>query len=132
MKKALLNIAGVALATMVVMAPISASADSVAAKGSFTGASDHITTGGVSIVKTANGGAVVILDSNFSLDGAPDPRVGFGKDGNFVEASDLGALTSKEGLQVYIVPASVNVDDFNEVYIWCKKFGVPLGIASIN
>ena len=132
MKKALLNIAGVALATMVVMAPISASADSVAAKGSFTGASDHITTGGVSIVKTANGGAVVILDSNFSLDGAPDPGVGFGKDGKFVEASDLGALTSKEGLQVYIVPASVNVDDFNEVYIWCKKFGVPLGIASIN
>lgn len=132
MKKAFFNIAGVALAAMVVMAPISASADSVAAKGSFTGASDHITTGGVSIVKTANGGAVVILDSNFSLDGAPDPRVGFGKDGNFVEASDLGALTSKEGLQVYIVPASVNVDDFNEVYIWCKKFGVPLGIASIN
>lgn len=132
MKKALLNIAGVALATMVVMAPISASADSVAAKGSFTGASDHITTGGVSIVKTANGGAVVILDSNFSLDGAPDPRVGFGKDGKFVDASDLGALTQKEGLQVYIVPASVNVDDFNEVYIWCKKFAVPLGVASIN
>lgn len=132
MKKALLNIAGVALATMVVMAPISASADSVAAKGSFTGASDHITTGGVSIVKTANGGAVVILDSNFSLDGAPDPRVGFGKDDKFVDASDLGALTQKEGLQVYIVPASVNVDDFNEVYIWCKKFAVPLGVASIN
>lgn len=132
MKKALLNIAGVALATMVVMAPISASADSVAAIGSFTGASDHITTGGVSIVKTANGGAVVILDSNFSLDGAPDPRVGFGKDGKFVDASDLGALTQKEGLQVYIVPASVNVDDFNEVYIWCKKFAVPLGVASIN
>lgn len=132
MKKSLLNIAGIALATMVVMAPISASADSVASKGTFTGASDHITTGGVSIVKTANGGAVVILDSNFSLDGAPDPRVGFGKDGKFIEASDLGALTQKEGLQVYIVPASVNVDDFNEVYIWCKKFGVPLGVASVK
>lgn len=132
MKKALLNIAGIALATMVVMAPMSASADSVAAKGSFTGASDHITTGGVSIVKTANGGAVVILDSNFSLDGAPDPRVGFGKDGKYIDASDLGELTQKEGLQVYIVPASVNVDDFNEVYIWCKKFAVPLGVASIK
>jgi hypothetical protein len=132
MKKALLNIAGIALATMVVMAPLSASADSIAAKGSFTGASDHITTGGVSIVKTANGGAVVILDSNFSLDGAPDPRVGFGKDGKYVDASDLGELTQIEGLQVYIVPASVNVDDFNEVYIWCRKFAVPLGVASIK
>lgn len=132
MKKAFLNTVGAALATMIVMAPISASADKIAAKGSFKGASDHITTGGVSIVKTANGGAVVILDSNFSLDGAPDPRVGFGKDGKFVDASDLGALTQKEGLQAYIVPASVNVDDFNEVYIWCKKFAVPLGVASIK
>lgn len=129
MKKAFLNIAGAALATFVVMAPISASADS---KGSFTGASDHITTGGVKIIKNADGSAVVILDSNFSLDGAPDPRVGFGKDGKFFDVSDLGPLVKKEGLQVYIVPASVNVDDFNEVYIWCKKFAVPLGVASIK
>ena len=83
--------------------------------GTFTGASDHITTGGVQIVKTADGGAVVILDSDFSLDGAPDPRVGFGKDGKFVEASDLGKLQNLTGVQVYIVPPSVNVDDFNKV-----------------
>lgn len=114
------------------LTPTTAIADDVSATGTFTGASDHITTGGVSIVKTANGGAVVILDSDFSLDGAPDPRVGFGSDGTFVDASDLGALTNKEGLQVYIVPPSVNVDDFNEVYIWCKKFAVPLGVASLN
>lgn len=100
--------------------------------GTFTGASDHITTGGVQIVKTADGGAVVILDSDFSLDGAPDPRVGFGKDGKFVEASDLGKLQNLTGVQVYIVPPSVNVDDFNEVYIWCLKFGVPLGVADIS
>jgi len=129
MKNALLKVTGLALAAMVVMAPLSASADST---GSFKGASDHITTGGVKIIKTANGGAVVILDSDFSLDGAPDPRVGFGKDGKFVDTSDLGVLKNKEGLQVYIVPPTVNVDDFNEVYIWCKKFSVPLGVASIN
>ena len=129
MKNALLKVTGLALAAMVVMTPLSASADST---GSFKGASDHITTGGVKIIKTANGGAVVILDSDFSLDGAPDPRVGFGKDGKFVDTSDLGVLKNKEGLQVYIVPPTVNVDDFNEVYIWCKKFSVPLGVASIN
>ena len=111
---------------------IPASADTVAATGTFTGASDHITTGGVSIIKTSNGGAVVILDSNFSLDGAPDPKVGFGVDGKFIAASDLGELTNKDGLQVYVVPASVNVDDFNEVYIWCEEFAVPLGVAALN
>ena len=100
--------------------------------GTFTGASEHITTGGVQIVKTADGGAVVILDTDFSLDGAPDPRVGFGKDGTYAEATDLGALQNLNGLQIYVVPASVNVDDFNEVYIWCLKFGVPLGVADIS
>lgn len=132
MKKLLISATGAALAAMVLISPMSASAGSATAKGSFTGANDHITTGGVSIVKTANGGAVVILDSDFSLDGAPDPRVGFGKDGKYSEATELGALTKKTGLQVYVVPATVNVDDFNEVYIWCRKFGVSLGSASIK
>ena len=109
-----------------------ASADTVTASGTFTGASDHITTGGVSVVKTAAGGAVVILDSSFSLDGAPDPKVGFGIDGKFVAASDLGELTNKEGLQAYVVPENINVDDFNEVYIWCENFAVPLGVASLK
>ncbi|MGB0410509.1 MAG: DM13 domain-containing protein [Pikeienuella sp.] len=118
----------------VAVAPTVASAGGagIAKQGAFTGASDHITTGGVKIVKTANGGAVVILDSDFSLDGAPDPRVGFGSDGVYADASDLGALISKTGVQVYIVPPSVNVDDFNEVYIWCRKFSVPLGVAALR
>ena len=107
-------------------------AGETASAGTFTGANDHVTTGGITVVKTANGGAVVILDTDFSLDGAPDPRVGFGKDGTYVKTSDLGALTRKDGLQVYVVPASVNVDDFNEVYIWCEQFSVSLGVASIS
>lgn len=98
----------------------------------FTGKSDHITTGGVTIVKHADGTATVTLEDDFSLDGAPDPRVGFGKDGKFVEASDLGELKMLNGKQTYTVPASINVDDFNEIYIWCLKFSVPLGVAKLG
>ncbi len=124
--------AAVATAAIFLALPVAATAGAANTTGTFTGASDHITTGGVTIVKTAGGGAVVILDENFSLDGAPDPRVGFGTNGVYADASDLGELTQKEGLQVYIVPASVNVDDFNEVYIWCRQFAVPLGVAALN
>jgi hypothetical protein len=113
-------------------APSLAAAGETAATGAFTGANDHITTGGVSVVRTANGGAVVILDTNFSLDGAPDPSVGFGKDGEYIKATDLGDLGELNGLQVFAVPASVNVDDFNEVYIWCDQFNVSLGVASLK
>jgi hypothetical protein len=132
MKNVFVKSLGLVAAAMITFAPLSVSAGQSNTHGSFTGANDHITTGGVQIVKTADGGAVVILDSDFSLDGAPDPRVGFGSDGEFVAASDLGALQNISGLQIYVVPPTVNVDDFNEVYIWCLKFGVSLGVAKLG
>lgn len=119
---------GLAAATFVT----AASAETVTSTGTFTGLSDHITTGGVTVVETAGGGAVVILDTDFSLDGAPDPSVGFGIDGEFVSASDLGELRSINGFQVYVVPADMDLSDFNEVYIWCEQFSVPLGVASLS
>ncbi|MEP3346943.1 MAG: DM13 domain-containing protein [Litoreibacter sp.] len=131
MKSLVSKIALAAVAATLISAPLTAQAD-VAATGTFEGASDHITTGGVSVFKTADGGALVILDSDFSLDGAPDPRVAFGKDGKHVPLTDLGILQNLNGTQVYKVPASVNVDDFNEVYIWCLQFAVPLGVAQLN
>lgn len=109
-----------------------ASADTVTASGTFSGLSDHITTGGVSVVETSGGGAIVILDTDFSLDGAPDPSVGFGIDGQYIAASDLGELTSINGLQAYIVPEGLDLADFNEIYIWCDEFSVPLGVAALS
>ena len=132
MKKTFANPLNIVAAALIAFTPLTATAGEAVTKGTFTGASEHITTGGVQIVKTADGGAVVILDTDFSLDGAPDPRVGFGVDGEFVSASDLGELQNISGLQIYVVPATVNVDDFNEVYIWCLQFGVPLGVATLG
>lgn len=111
-----------------IIAPATAKAGDA---GSFTGASNHITTGGVSIVETS-AGSVVLLAADFSLDGAPDPRVGLGKDGTYDEATDLGELRSITGLQAYAVPAGVDASAYNEVYIWCRKFSVPLGVASLK
>jgi hypothetical protein len=60
------------------MAPAtSAQADETIAKGNFSGQSGHATTGGVSVRKT-QGGTVVVLAPDFSFDGAPDPKLGFG------------------------------------------------------
>ena len=131
MKSIISQLALVAVFATALWAPLAAQAD-VTASGTFTGANDHVTTGNVSIFKTADGGALVILDSNFSLDGAPDPRVALGKDGAYAPLSDLGVLQDLGGTQVYKVPASVNVDDYNEVYIWCLKFAVSLGHAELS
>ncbi|MEM7056728.1 MAG: DM13 domain-containing protein [Pseudomonadota bacterium] len=102
-----------------------------AGSGTFTGLSNHITTGGVEVVQTDDGWEIR-LGSDFTFDGAPDPRVGFGSNGSFVDPTDFEVLQSNSGAQVYKVPANINPEDFNEVYIWCRKFSVPLGVAAIN
>lgn len=112
-----------------VVGPASAGAVS---SGTFTGESDHITTGGVEIIKNADGSHTIVLGDDFSLDGAPDPRVGLGKDGHFNGNTDSGKLGNLTGSQSFVVPAGIDVADFNEVYIWCEKFSVPLGVAKLN
>lgn len=119
-----------AVTAFLIVGPVSAVFADVT--GTFTGASDHITTGGVSITKNADGTSTVTFDSSFSLDGAPDPHVGFGKDGAFVDLANLGELKQINGAQSYIVPANINISDFNELYIWCVKFAVPLGVAKLG
>ena len=102
-----------------------------AGSGSFTGLSNHVTKGDVHVVRTDNGWEIHLKDS-FWFDGAPDPRVGFGKGGKFVDPTDFEPLRNNAGAQVYKVPANINPEDFDEVYIWCRKFSVPLGVASIQ
>ena len=133
MKNSMISKLFISLSMLVAFAFTSsqAIAGEAVATGEFVGKSDHITTGKVTIKKVANG-YLVKLGKDFSLDGAPAPRVGFGKDGKYDVKSQLGELVSNTGKQVYLIPANVNVSDYNEIYIWCEQFSVPLGVAALK
>ena len=122
--------AGAALGAMMLLAAPMAWAGG-AGSGTFSGLSNHVTKGQVEVVQTADGWEIHLKDS-FWFDGAPDPRVGFGKDGKFVDPTDFEPLRQNAGAQVYKVPADIDPAQFDEVYIWCRKFSVPLGVAEIN
>lgn len=51
------------------------------------------------MARTDSGWEVRLLDE-FSFDGAPDPRVGFGSGGAFAEGSDFEPLRDNAGAQV--------------------------------
>ena len=108
----------------------SAMAGPPAKSGQFEGRSRHVTTGDVSIERV-NGQTLLLLAENFSLDGAPDPKIGFGKNG-FDHATMFSKLRRNDGAQKYVVPASIDVSRYNEVYIWCEKYNVPLGVAKVK
>jgi hypothetical protein len=103
----------------------------LAGAGTFSGLSNHVTTGSVEVVETGEGWQIR-LGPDFSFDGAPDPRVGFGKGGKFADGTDFEVLRANNGEQVYKVPAEIDPADFDQVYIWCRKFAVPLGAAPIE
>ncbi|MFK7864264.1 MAG: DM13 domain-containing protein [Pseudohongiellaceae bacterium] len=107
-----------------------ATASEVVKSAQFEGRSDHVTSGGVSIIVT-EGQTLLVLEEEFSLDGAPDPKIGFGKNG-FDSDTLFSKLENKNGAQVYVIPSNIDVSEFNEVYIWCEKFDIPLGVANFS
>lgn len=115
------------LGAAIAMTALPASAGDVIGKGSFTGASNHITTGGVHVTATS-----VELQGDFSLDGAPDPKVGFGNDGVYDSDTTFAVLENNTGAQTYQIPEGIDPSAYNEVYIWCEKFAVPLGVAKLQ
>ncbi|GIT91435.1 hypothetical protein JANAI62_18920 [Jannaschia pagri] len=94
--------------------------------GSFTGASNHVTTGTAEIA-----GNQVNLLADFTFDGAPDPKVALGRNG-YDPSTLMGPLTSDTGASSYTIPAGINPSQYNEVWIWCERFNVPLGVAKLK
>ena len=94
------------------MLPAVSHAQEVLAQGAFHGASGHKTWGDVVVLKST-GGAQVVLQSNFNFDGAPDPKVGFGKGGMYDINSQLAPLKSRKGEQSYQVPASLDLSAYD-------------------
>ena len=101
------------------------------AAGTFDGRSDHIVTGQVTVEKTTGGYQLRFAD-NFSLDNAPDPVVALGNGETFSVSNKLGVLKHKTGAQTYSLPANFTPGEFSEVYVWCEKFSVPLGVAKLT
>jgi len=99
--------------------------------GTFSGRSDHITLGQVSLEKTGHGYQLRFA-ADFSLDGAPDPIVAVGNNETYLASNKLGSLKSITGGQIYALPADFTPAQFSEVYVWCKKFSVPLGVATLK
>ena len=115
---------------LVALTPAIASAGEAVASGVFTGQSGHKASGTVAVYKTADG-YIVELGPDFKFDGAPDPKLGFGR-GGYDAASKFSPLRANTGAQSYEIPAKVDAGSYTEVWVWCEKYSVPLGVAKLT
>ncbi len=98
--------------------------------GTFTGKSGHEARGHATIQQTDEG-YVLVLGDDFVFDGAPDPKLALGNDG-YDSSTLFTPLASNTGQQTYLLPDSIDVRAYNEVWIWCEQYNVPLGVAPLR
>lgn len=118
----------IALSPKIAQADNAMSGAEVITSASFIGENGHEVSGGVEIVKQ---GAVhyLVLQDDFEFDGAPDPKLGFSQNGEFVEDSLFSGLNLDRGKQIYRLPADFDAATYDEVTVWCDKFDVSLAEA---
>ena len=101
-------------------------------QGSFEGFDRiHYGSGDVVAIETDEGW-VIRFEENFNVANGPDLYVGFGKDGEYVKGSEIGKLKGNIGSQNYAVPENINLEDYNEVWVWCRAFSVGFAKARLE
>lgn len=94
----------------------------------------HRAMGGVSVYRLADGRHFVRLEE-IDVQNGPDLYVYLAPDPD-QESEDgvvnLGKLKGNQGSQNYEVPVGVDLDEFQTVLIWCRRFAVPFANATLG
>ena len=110
-------------------------AGSGARTGSLSGRKGYNVSGSVQ-VKKVGGKTTVVLGDDYLFDpnkNPPDIKIGFGSGETYAKGSKIhDRLTVKKGAATFDVPAGIDTDQYDELYIYCEKFTVILGVAPLN
>jgi hypothetical protein len=104
----------------------------MAPHGTFAGAEGHRAKGSYEIA-AAGGKTQLTLGSDFSVEKGPDVYVVLSP-GPKVPAKGalfLGKLTRFDGAQSFDVPAGTDLGGYTHVVLWCRKYSVAMGTASL-
>ena len=83
------------------------------------------------LLKLEDGTYAVRFEDDFEVTNGPDLFVYLGKDGTYDKGAVLGRLKGSMGGQNYIIPSSIIATAYNEVWVWCRAFGVKFGSAQL-
>ncbi len=101
-------------------------------QGTFTGFDKlHQASGTARVIRT-NGKTYVRFEDDFKTTNGPDLFVYLGNNNKYDADANLGALKGNEGSQNYEIPSSINLDNYSEVWVWCRAFSVPFGKAVLR
>ncbi len=107
-------------------------------------AAEHETTGGVELI-TQDGQATLMFDETFATSDGPDLVVVLHRSANLIAESTppaypiaeedyvvIAPLTAINGGQEYVIPAEIDLNEFESVAIWCQQFNATFGAAPLQ
>lgn len=102
--------------------------------GTFVSLNGYSVNGMVSLIQPSGGGNLTLqFASNFQSSSGPGLYIYLSNQANSVAGGvEVSKLNSNSGMQTYQVPAGVNLNTYNYVFIYCKPFNVPFGRAQLN
>ncbi len=95
-------------------------------QATLVGAAGHHASGTAALTK-GEAGTSLLTFSGLDMDGVPDGRVYLAQHGDYAKGVEVGKLTVFQGAVTFMIPERTNIDDYDGVVIWCKKFGVEIG-----
>lgn len=105
---------------------------SVLAQGSFQGFDQLHQAAGTARIVEVGGKQYVRFEEDFEVTNGPDLFVYFGRDGEYVSEANLGRLKGSKGSQNYEIPDTLDIGEYNEVWVWCRAFFTPFGRAVLR
>ncbi len=108
------------------------SATQVVASGNFRDViAGHHAKGIVNLLKVGSD-YYVRFEDDFKITNGPDLVVYLGKNNHYDPAAKLSVLKGNIGSQNYSIPTTIDISQYNEVWVWCRSFSIPFGVASLK
>jgi hypothetical protein len=104
----------------------------VVGRGEFVGQAGHDVMGVAVIVDGPSGRQLVL--SELDAENGPDLQLHLSPtaDGSVTGGVKLAPLKGNQGTQTYDLPADVDLTRLANVVIWCERFAVPFGTATLT
>jgi hypothetical protein len=99
--------------------------------GMLSGFPGHNASGKATVSKDGMGKAFLEL-TGITVDKVPDGRVYLAKGGDHTKGIELGKLEQFTGDVRFPIPEKTMLDDYDSVVIWCRKFDVGIGKATLG
>lgn len=96
----------------------------------FIGTNNHDTMGTISLYQSRDY-PVIVFEPNFSVSDPAGAVVALGTDGYRAETV-LGALLRPTGRQAYALPRELDIQRYNEVWLWSPAVDAPVGLARLT